>query len=590
MKQFSFRLEKLSHLELCITAFLEQCPKQYSCILASVFTSSSDPADLHNIVRLLEEKLPHSTIVGTTTFGEIAAGHALLQTTVITFMVFENTTIRLYTFDNQIQHPEDAGKILLTECQKQPALAGIEILATSKTLNLKPFLDILSQTRESIPVFGGCANSYESTAPTYVFSSKGILKKGIIAVCFCSTALHIQVTSNLGWKPLGRTMMITATYGSNIVRELDHKPAISVYEKYLNITKNERFYTDTMEFPIFIERNGHNLARLPLAYLDDGALVFTADCQKGENARLAYGDPNEILRNSKANQRETEAFAPEGILLVSCSSRRIFLKDNIDIELEPYRNIAPVAGFFSCGEIARRQTEIEVSNIIMVTVSFREGVRAAKKDIVSFSQSPSPILNDTMSLVQRMARFIAATSTDLEEANLKLEKLAHQDRLTELYNRGEIEHILQNEMSYSIENQMPLSVIMLDVDDFKAVNDTYGHDTGDKVLKTTAQVLMKNIRRSDFAGRWGGEEFLVVLPHAPLDAAISTAERIRMKLSQTKLLPDDKNITASFGAAELKAGEQYQEFYRRLDSMLYAAKQTGKNRVISQLPSQPSAV
>ena len=101
---------------------------------------------------------------------------------------------------------------------------------------------------------------------------------------------------------------------------------------------------------------------------------------------------------------------------------------------------------------------------------------------------------------------------------------------------------------------------------------------------------MKNIRRSDFAGRWGGEEFLVVLPHAPLDAAISTAERIRMKLSQTKLLPDDKNITASFGAAELKAGEQYQEFYRRLDSMLYAAKQTGKNRVISQLPSQPSAV
>lgn len=583
MKQFSFRLEKPAHLELCITAFLEQCPKQYSSILTSVFTSTNNPTKLHKIIYRLEERLPESTIVGTTTFGEISAGRSLLQTTVITFMVFEHTALRLYTFDNLIQYPEDTGKKLLAECRDAENLAGIELFATSKTLNLKPFLDSLSQLREDIPIFGGCANSYQSHAPTYVFSSQGILQKGILAVCFFSTDLHIQVTSNLGWKPLGRAMLITATYGSNIVKELDHQPAIAVYEKYLNITKSERFYTDTMEFPIFIERNGHTLARLPLTYMEDGALVFTADCQKGEHARLAYGDPNEILQNSKTNQQETEAFAPEGILLFSCSSRRIFLKDNIDIELEPYRSIAPVAGFFTCGEIARRQEEIEVSNIIMLTISFREGDRPDRKSPVPAKTAPA-MLKNTISLVQRMARFIAVTSAELEEANLKLEKLACHDRLTELYNRGEIEHILQNEIMFSAENALPLSVVMLDIDNFKSVNDTYGHAIGDSVLKTTAQTLTANTRRSDFAGRWGGEEFLIILPHTPLTAAVAIAERIRLKLSRLCTLPDDKTITASFGAAELQPEENYPEFYRRLDSMLYAAKQTGKNKVVSLLP------
>ena len=265
MKQFSFRLEKLIHLDLCITAFQEQCPKEFSAILALVFTSNNDPDAIQNLLDILAEKIPQAQVAGSTTFGEIAAGRPVLQTTIITFMVFTHTQIELKSYDILSLHTEDAGKNLFDACEAKKDLAGIGLLATLKTLNIKPMLECLSKLPSSIPVFGCSANAYEMNAPTYVFSNDGILQKGIIAICFLGKSLHIHITKNIGWKPLGRSMIITSTYGNNIVCELDNKPAISVYEKYLNISKNKRLYTETVEFPIFIERNGRNMARLPFA-------------------------------------------------------------------------------------------------------------------------------------------------------------------------------------------------------------------------------------------------------------------------------------------------------------------------------------
>ncbi|MBR3458764.1 MAG: GGDEF domain-containing protein, partial [Selenomonadaceae bacterium] len=175
---------------------------------------------------------------------------------------------------------------------------------------------------------------------------------------------------------------------------------------------------------------------------------------------------------------------------------------------------------------------------------------------------------------------ITVTAAELESANRKLAMLASQDRLTEIFNRGEIEQRLKLSVRGMREMGKPLSVIMLDLDNFKSINDTFGHEMGDLVLKTAARVLRENIRASDAAGRWGGEEFLVVLPGAALESAVEVAERIRETLSSKSLLPD-RQVTASLGVAEVREGEEYKPFYQRLDANLYTAKHSGKNCVVS---------
>ena len=123
---------------------------------------------------------------------------------------------------------------------------------------------------------------------------------------------------------------------------------------------------------------------------------------------------------------------------------------------------------------------------------------------------------------------------------------------------------------------------MLDIDNFKQVNDKYGHAVGDEVLKYTAKTLMNGMRGSDHVGRWGGEEFLIVLEDFSLDMAKQIAERLRLMIADVKVLPDGGNITASFGVAKYNPGEDFDDFYRRIDSALYMAKRSGKNCVATK--------
>jgi diguanylate cyclase (GGDEF)-like protein len=120
-------------------------------------------------------------------------------------------------------------------------------------------------------------------------------------------------------------------------------------------------------------------------------------------------------------------------------------------------------------------------------------------------------------------------------------------------------------------------VILLDIDRFKEINDKYGHAKGDRVLKATADLLRKTIRNADSAGRWGGEEFLVVCPETDLAGAGALAEKLRMAFADTQF-PEGIHRTASFGVAVFQ-GEGVEELVGRADDALYAAKEAGRNRV-----------
>ena len=168
--------------------------------------------------------------------------------------------------------------------------------------------------------------------------------------------------------------------------------------------------------------------------------------------------------------------------------------------------------------------------------------------------------------------------SDQKKAEAILKNISIKDELTGLYDRRFLETIISLEIEQSERYDFPISAAIFDLDDFKKINDKWGHPVGDIVLKESADVLKKNLRESDYLIRIGGEEFIVIMTHTNLDGAFFVAEKLRKSIERI----DNKIVgpfTGSFGVAELGKGESYDELYKRIDAALYEAKKSGKNCV-----------
>lgn len=162
----------------------------------------------------------------------------------------------------------------------------------------------------------------------------------------------------------------------------------------------------------------------------------------------------------------------------------------------------------------------------------------------------------------------------------RLNQLATHDVLTQVANRFKFDQVLDYSIALSERYGRALSMMIVDIDHFKSVNDTYGHLTGDEVLKTLAQLLSDGIRKSDVVARWGGEEFSILLPDTDLTSAAKLAESLRVKVAQ-HTFPTIGHITCSIGVARWNDGENSDQFLKRVDDKLYQAKENGRNLVVS---------
>ena len=164
----------------------------------------------------------------------------------------------------------------------------------------------------------------------------------------------------------------------------------------------------------------------------------------------------------------------------------------------------------------------------------------------------------------------------------ELERLANFDSLTGLHNRRAILHRLDEHIKQVRRYEGELSLIMLDIDYFKKVNDQYGHLIGDEVLENVAVLMQQNVRNTDSVGRYGGEEFIIVLSETDLSSALIVAERLRNAIEAAEMRDFEGNtfgITVSQGVSSYKPGEDKQSLISRADDALYRAKQNGRNRV-----------
>lgn len=166
----------------------------------------------------------------------------------------------------------------------------------------------------------------------------------------------------------------------------------------------------------------------------------------------------------------------------------------------------------------------------------------------------------------------------LDELNRALLLAASEDKLTGAMNRRKIDEVMLSEMARAKRYHTPLALILFDLDHFKKVNDTYGHLVGDEVLKSVVAMIRQNIRVNDALGRWGGEEFMLLLPEAALPQAVEVAEKIRQSM-ELSALDQVGRVTISCGVAAMRDDDSEDSFIKRADDALYVAKRKGRNLV-----------
>jgi diguanylate cyclase (GGDEF)-like protein len=179
---------------------------------------------------------------------------------------------------------------------------------------------------------------------------------------------------------------------------------------------------------------------------------------------------------------------------------------------------------------------------------------------------------------------LSIKETELKAVIAQADEVSHTDALTYLPNRKQIIGDLQREVAFSDNYGTPLTISMLDVDHFKQVNDTYGHAVGDDVLRRLASEMRDHIRYPDTIGRYGGDEFLIVLPHSTLRAAAQQAERLCKHVRSLQIKSGDQEIgtAISIGVAQYKIHqEDWQTLLARADGALYQAKNNGRNQWVA---------
>ncbi|WP_133635102.1 sensor domain-containing diguanylate cyclase [Halomonas ventosae] len=170
-------------------------------------------------------------------------------------------------------------------------------------------------------------------------------------------------------------------------------------------------------------------------------------------------------------------------------------------------------------------------------------------------------------------------SEHLREANKRLVELAHRDSLTGVANRYRIEQLMEEELAAAERYRRPLSVLLLDVDHFKQINDTLGHDVGDQALIALAEELTRTLRSCDYVGRWGGEEFIVLATSSDQVAGEGLARRLRERVEALEVPGLSQGITISIGVASWRKGDSRKGLVQRADEAMYQAKSAGRNRV-----------
>lgn len=554
-----------------------------SGILMQLYHSKTD-IDEYELVNKITSQCPKAILTGMTATN-IAGDEFDISSFPIQLSVvfFKQTSLVQFEFDMENTTAFVAGRVMNKILEDLENVKCLQILYSADSVSINNFIHEFSHHK--IITFGSKAGrSITALNPAHVFG-KSVYPTGIVVVAFVSTSLKVYMDNNLGWQPIGLEMSITKTEDNKTISEVDGRPAVEIFSKYLKVSPNNHFVQNVCEFPLIIERNNFKIARVPSGYSKDGSISFTSDVQKGDHFRLSYASQENLCSLTVQSANDIHNFQPEAVFLFECGNRVKFLRKKYLDEIRHYYDIFPELSV-TTGNAELFYTDTGLGgdlNSSLVTVGLKESDNSSDCIIpcrefeTAAKGSSDDNTDEEIPFVERILAFLESTSKELDALNRELGKIAYTDQLTKIYNRWELERKIEEVLELSKEGA-PYGLFFIDIDHFKQVNDTYGHDVGDEVLLSVVNIIKENLQEKHVFGRWGGEEFIYIIPDVDEKSIVEFADTIRKSIDEICFVTV-KHVTISIGATMAKPDDTLASFIKRADEAVYDAKESGRNQV-----------
>lgn len=494
---------------------------------------------------------------------------------------FFKTSIYEYDFDMDDHTGFVAGRIMMEQLEILGKAKCMLVNYTSKSEIIHAFTNEFRH--HNLPMFGGQAGRNIRELNTSLVYGRKCYTNGIVAIVFIGDELKVYMDNSLGFKEIGVEMQVTKTRNDNCIAEINGKPAIEMYTKYLKIKPNDYFVRNVCEFPLIFHRNNALVARVASGYDRDGGLLLTSDVQRGEYFKLSYGSADTMFGIVQKSLESIRAFKPEAIYLFECGNRQRFLRDRYEREVMGYYEIlestSTTVGY---AELCVTPKGGGVLNSALVAIGLKEDADSEDVFIPRIDIEQENDEDDDREYIpflERILTLLKETSDELSAVNMELGRIAYTDQLTKIFNRWEIERKLEEAILQKRDGNADFSLIFMDIDHFKNINDTFGHDAGDIILRAVVEVIKDNLEAGHVFGRWGGEEFLYLVSDITPDEALEMAEKFRRQIDDTEF-PIVGHVTISLGVTMARADDDIDSFVKRADEGLYKAKEGGRNRVV----------
>ena len=414
--------------------------KKSTSILVQIFSGILNKNILEKLSSSILKNLPNANIIGATTDGEIVENKVTTNKIIISFSIFEKSTI-----NNTMIRCEDI---------KESYNSGVNIvnkLITKNTKVLILFADglhinadellkgVSSSISSEVIISGGLAGDNATFSGTYLINQNKVFNKGVVGISINSDDLIATNDYSFAWQTIGKSFIVNKSF-KNIVYEIDGMTPTQLYKKYLGEDVSKLLPGIGIEFPLIIQNKGVDIARAVLSVNDDGSLVFAGNIEEGSIVKFGVGDANIIINDSVELSKNISKKPSESIFIYSCMARRHFLDSNASSDIQYYSKITNTSGFFTYGEFYSNKNNINLLNETLTVLSLSETNHIPKDNLEISNKS-----NASFTTLQALAHLTNVSSNELEELNENLE-----DKI-----KLEIEKNLENEQK--LFNSMKMS-------------------------------------------------------------------------------------------------------------------------------------
>ena len=559
--------------------------------LIQVFSGQIDPLFIQQLLDELADVFPRVAVIGTTTAGEIFDQSATDQEVIINICQFESTQVQ----SSLLSHNDDLTQCAQLIAQQHHAPDALIVfgcgLKEKRTIDATPLLNGLRELMPTTVIAGGHAGDNGAGNKTWVFTEHGISSEGFAIASLRGKQLEVNNHYNLSWVPIGQKFTINKAEGSRVI-EIDGRSPYALYCHYLGKEVADSLPLSAADFPLIIEKGGVLMAIHATGVNEDGSFNYMHQFHPGEQVQFGFCHSGLLALSAQEIHKELADKPIDAAFIYSCVSRKWILGADISVEIAPVASLATTAGFFAYGEyFSHPDGSCRYFSQTMTILTLAE--RSAAPSDTTTQPKWSAISHEEsrqLKTLKVLHRLVETSARELESTNIELATLAHKDTLTGLANRRLLEHKLYTEIARASRNNRRLTLMMIDVDHFKAYNDTYGHVAGDACLRGISQEIAKFTHRvTDLAARFGGEEFICVLPEMEFEAALTVADKIRQAVSDLKIghrtSETYASVTVSIGVySQCRCTKNISpsDLIEACDQQLYLAKSQGRNRVVGK--------